>query len=354
MRQSENNKLEALESRFKFLSETITLDYQPQDWSEVEALLENEKKSDDKLIIPFLPIGIAISLFIALITLFQINQGTRNISSNTIAKDLKETPKSTSSEDQIYTTTENQERDEKHNNNVKESESINQKIKTEREAKQTYLDHTIINKSKDKQIKRPNPTGSQLGMDQSTRDSDILSLSIPHNERPIDKTARASKGTPVENLNGSSNLEKNQNEKEKVTTPSVTLQKPIASAELGDRNLTQQIPDLLKISPTEIVSTEKNEIVTIPEDQLIEIAQAKTPKLFLNANAGVELAQTPRGNLGDTDYNFGLKIGYVTNSKIAFTVGVNYISECYSALGEDYSPPAGFWSSTNGVAPDEY
>ena len=76
------------------------------------------------------------------------------------------------------------------------------------------------------------------------------------------------------------------------------------------------------------------------------------PKFFINLNAGVEIASTPLGERSDGDYNFGAKLGYVASSKLIVTTGVNYIKESYTAEGDDYTAPTGFWSATNGEAPE--
>jgi len=82
------------------------------------------------------------------------------------------------------------------------------------------------------------------------------------------------------------------------------------------------------------------------------VADVKRPKFYVNLNAGIEIASTPLGELSDTDFNFGLKLGYVASSKLVLTAGVNYINECYAADGDDYTAPTGFWASTEGVAPE--
>jgi len=84
-----------------------------------------------------------------------------------------------------------------------------------------------------------------------------------------------------------------------------------------------------------------------------EKLEEKGPKILIGANAGIELAQSPLGGLSDTDYSIGLRFGYIASSKLVINAGVNYISECYQAEGDDYIPPVGFWASTEGVAPEE-
>ena len=72
----------------------------------------------------------------------------------------------------------------------------------------------------------------------------------------------------------------------------------------------------------------------------------------MNLNAGIETSQTPLGELSDTDYNLGIRAGYVASSKLVISAGVNYINECYTADGQDYTAPVGFWKATDGRPPD--
>jgi hypothetical protein len=79
----------------------------------------------------------------------------------------------------------------------------------------------------------------------------------------------------------------------------------------------------------------------------------KSPKFLLNLNVGIEIAQTPMGGLSDVDYSFGARLGYIANSKLVINAGLNYIRECYLAEGDDYRPPVGFWAASEGVPPEE-
>ena len=91
------------------------------------------------------------------------------------------------------------------------------------------------------------------------------------------------------------------------------------------------------------------------EASLIDVSQESKgyrPRFLLNVNAGVEVSSTPLGELSDTDYNLGLRLGYVASSKLVLSAGVNYINECYVADGDDYDAPTGFWSATEGEAPE--
>ena len=83
-----------------------------------------------------------------------------------------------------------------------------------------------------------------------------------------------------------------------------------------------------------------------------EILEEHNPKWILNANVGVETAQSPLGGRSDVDYSVGLRLGYLTSSKLSFNLGANYIREGYQAQGEDYIPPVGFWSASEGVPPE--
>lgn len=83
-----------------------------------------------------------------------------------------------------------------------------------------------------------------------------------------------------------------------------------------------------------------------------EILEEHNPKWIFNANVGVETAQSPLGGRSDVDYSVGLRLGYIASSKLSFNVGANYIREAYQAQGEDYIPPVGFWSASEGVPPE--
>ena len=76
------------------------------------------------------------------------------------------------------------------------------------------------------------------------------------------------------------------------------------------------------------------------------------PRFFYNINAGIETAQTPNGNRSELDFNLGLRLGTVVSSRVVITAGLNYINESYAADGSDYSPPANFWSATDGRPPE--
>ncbi len=124
----------------------------------------------------------------------------------------------------------------------------------------------------------------------------------------------------------------------------------------GELDHTQRIDNVsnitaLLIAPLDLATRSLSKELTLENKS--EVLDEKKPKFLFNVNAGVEIAQSPLGGLSDTDYSFGFNFGYAASSKLVVNAGVNYIRECYLAEGGDYSPPVGFWSATEGVAPEE-
>ena len=91
--------------------------------------------------------------------------------------------------------------------------------------------------------------------------------------------------------------------------------------------------------------------VKLPELVVTEVYANRTPTRFVfGIQGGVEVSQTPLGNLSDTDFSIGAKFGIVASDNFVLNVGVSYIRECYVAPTSDYTVPLGFWQ---GNVPDD-
>jgi len=339
-----------LEERFKEISENPSLEYRPSDWLELEAKLDQEDKKKRPAFL-YLSLGLLSMVILGawlapfdssntnqpISPIDTINLGQQNIQlSSTLPFDNEAKLEDRNQTKADYTASNKQQyssydefstiaaslqrllRESDSNERDVEETSIRSSLEIDLQLKSK---RTEFHSTSDFPRKARNNSAKQtLHNSYTAYTSDIT---IPNaNFVTIQKTKKSSLG----NAKTSSNLP-------------VDI-RPIDVKPFDDRPIDNNLVHVLSLLSEKMVVD--NTLLT----------ESDGPRFFINANAGVETSQTPMGELSDTDFSLGIKAGYLVNSKLVITAGVNYINECYLADGNDYNPPKDFWKSTEGRAPE--
>ena len=337
---SEYNKLA---SRFKQLAESPELEYQPADWTALAERLDKEE-DDDKVALPFFKYGLfgLISLLVLLggwvtfaksnepdmISAHQAETLTNETKLDKVISDaivpaaqveLSDSPAEAKQQDDLSVTDESSE------------------LKAKPQNGQTEIQENAVPLRKVPSI-NDNLMVGETSENNSESDG-------PHSESQQPTSVRGNEGQQ------DSQVAKGADNSSFDTTSKLN------SSRLSKQEVLPFVDELaLLIIPLEMDESLDERLARILEELSIvplNASDGPRPKIFIAASLAIEQAQSPNGDNSDSDINVGLQLGYVTGSKLVVRAGVNYVKESYLAAGDDYSPPAGFWMSTEGRAPDQ-
>jgi len=360
-----------LETHFKHLADAQEFEYQAADWSALEERLDKDESNKTPFFIFLLIVLLGVT---ASITWFWVSDsGSQNVnttaplsqninvneipSSDVIALNTtaelsaeQETIKTKSSKtvdfagtatDELSNENKSRKEDQKvslneHQNNLEvkssisqlELEKVNKNIKETKVENQNEPRFIGINKLVSSDLENRSQTKKVYEETLETISSG------DHISSDIDQNSVIKRST--------SNLEQNNKENQIAINNRSILNSKLDIAYL--------IKDILPLTTGNV-----DEHVALPNHMGIDssyIDVPTRPRFLINLNAGVEISQTPRGRISDTDFSFGVKLGYIASSRLILTAGANYINECYAAETQDYRPPKGFWRSTEGRAPN--
>ncbi len=342
-----------LEERFKFLSETHEFDFEPADWNDLKDRLDDDDRKKRPFILLFSIGTLALFLLSAWMwTSSAPNEaiGTINNENHGIGQQqeaIASGQSAISASQQLAPTADELQVDERIND-VGTSQ-----IRNQLEAGQSQdSDITIQSPELSEKLLSTNESGSSPVKEQKQE----FSLVGPQvlNRPPNNSNAGSSELLSEEE----NSLSQNYKESTAVDEHKESTAFDKAVSEVASDNKVIDLHNIasLTILPfavphnlDEALSQLEGKIVVEESDD----SEYRTPRFLINLNAGVEVAQTQLGGVSDTDFNYGLKLGYITGSKLVVTAGANYIEECYLAEGGDYAPPSGFWSSTEGRGPEQ-
>lgn len=318
-----------LENRFKHLSKIQKFEYESLDWAHLAARLDHE---DEKKKTFYIPQSVGIIWLLLIGTSIMYSLSYYNISNNPNYSNLTAEHEQLQSfaadlsilEKNLITSIQNNNHNqEKSNASFVNIESRDNNIQPS--DKGTIREKTLstIADVSDKQPVRSDSHGtsafaySKSSVETSSNSTD-QPISLSHNNKTIHRS-EAPHATTKPSSAGV------------AVSPLPIVLRPFSTYTKDDIN--SQLLKLIKVDTSLITDT-------------------KRPRFYVNLNAGIETSQTPLGELSDTDYNLGIRAGYVASSKLVISAGVNYINECYTADGQDYTAPVGFWKATDGRPPD--
>jgi len=336
-----------LEDRFVYLSENQEFDYQKTEWTKLESRLDQDE-SRNKYFLVLLFLGVVSIAALGFVMLGSSTSSTSNdnpidseqVVQNTLGAVV--TPDLTSDQAARSFTIKDGLRELAPNSGESLTTSNN--------------------------VKKDRVSTGQLTTPTTTKAKVLSEYKANSLSNTSDGSSNSKNAMPIDVRDDSINSDKEQGE-----APVVTIETPTigSGGEISNRTEVSSPANAQKelFMPSEaesgIYSLAKLPVNILPLDVNEEsyvldrihldnslVEKIQRPKFYVNLSAGVELASTPLGELSDTDFNFGLKLGYVASSKLVLTAGVNYINECYMADGDDYTAPTGFWSATEGVAPE--
>ena len=336
MSNSEYNKLE---EHFKFLAQNPRFDYQQDDWSALAARLD-EDNNDKKLFIPFRLFGL-FGLVLVLIGMWFWASSYNAISAVSSQKQQNHSTSIIASKIQSVGGLTSSDRSQQNSGSTDKSAQGSSQASSSSISSVIEVSKNEHNKDKNQAIitdsKTETRTSVKRGLKRGT-----------DNTADTNNNRQSSSGQP--HAYGTEKQFQDDMESTIDSTVDITALKSTTALNLKSLRV-PIIPKLLgPISNDQ--SIELKEILKKINLDKPNEQKSSRPHFLVNLNAGVEISRTPLGELSDTDYSFGIKLGYITSNKFVLTAGANYISECYLADGEDYSPPTGFWQSTDGVAPE--
>ncbi len=340
MSESNKNKLKEFESRFRLVSEEKVFEYNPSDWTALEALLDKEERNIGPLPAILTGLGLIVILFLG------YNSFTNQ--DNTTSATISQT-------NIIDSSTTDDKGDDRGNTNEQIGILETTPIKVKEQAEEA----NEIGLKNQQKITVESNAGLIIAQDMNNKETSKGEKRAPSALLLQDDLTE--KGNDVYgsiSLTDQNNATARQTEMVKESTPAVNDKKQV---QLPPSISNEQEEWVASVMPLAALESRLNVIVAskrtpIEFGDFVDVdnnADLLRSRFIISGNIGVEVAQTPLGDRSDTDYNFGLRLGFAASSKLVLTAGLNYIQECYSAEAKDYTPPMGFWSSTNGVAPDQ-
>ena len=307
MSESDKVRLELFESRYKEVSETQEFKYNPEDWYALQQMMNEDDRK--RRPISWIFLGSSLLILVLVLTFVYMRSDFDSLNGSEISNDIADSPTTDlKTSDNIFDTNSievNGEMPEK-----KSTQIINSADKNNLVSSPEFTLSDNINSSQT--LTRT----EQTNLDVQTQ-SELTINDVSQNNRLISKDSKS----------------------------------PIKGKTESTQN--SDLRHLENINPLPLLISEldKNNQQAISFENPIEVQSSKSsPRFVFNINGGVELSQTPLGELSDADYNLGFKFGYIISNKMAPTAGVSYMRECYIAATPDYTVPLGFWQ---GNPPDQ-
>lgn len=348
----------ALETQFKHLADNQVFDFEPSDWAALEARLDDD--SYRRPLFAFLIFGL-LSIFAASAWFILSDAQASEPALSSIQEHSLLTPKEQLSGNTALASIDKIElKDES-----KSVEKANQKD-----------DNIIISGNQTQGVENSNRNTGQtqhkgladtrtalsLGSDNIGSDNignDYIGTSRPEHKLNSEQTTTLSNTAQEMQAGYASNIPTDTEIDQSISESEPTRQASIAGFKKENAECDIEKESInFALLPSIIADLENDHsqlLVALSDKMSIDstfLNRYIGPRFLINLNEGVEISQTPAGGMSDTDFNFGLRLGYLVSPKLVLTAGANYLSECYTAETQDYRPPAGFWRSTEGRAPE--
>ncbi len=322
-----------LEKIFKLGTEDGQFEYDPNAWSQMEILLNKEKKKK-RFIFWFTLIGVSTILF----GTFYIFMNARGNNQHVISpkKELIGIKKINSNQSKVVTGL-NEKKLSK-----KESTFIN--------TKNDRTNDTNRFNNNSKELKQNNVKVSKNELSQVGFGKDKVLKEITSKQK-------AKQSSLPQKLNkGTVNIEK-------------TKSKTPISNEFDDKNLkdielkessdlkNEMVNDMIYLTQLEFLKPKliwKNRLTENLELSQVQVSDSNNNNknerpLFLMLAAGRRYTATPATNLGNGDNIYSLGLGFGISRHLAVTLQGSYTEDVYQAGYEDYLPYKGYW--TRGIKP---
>ncbi len=315
MSESDKEKLELFELRYREVSKAQTYNYNPEDWYALQQMMNQDDRKRKPIVWIFLGSSLLILGLIVGIVFLNNDFEYNGLDLEDNKKSIAKSSTTSHSSEKLYETINIQEE-----NDIIDNKSIvTPTSEIHKPSESSILPSSSENNNQETQIN--SNQNNTLELDNKPNQPPYLSESTdnvshnvalePRNSRPVNK------------------------EKFESMIPSISKHQE----------------NIIPIPLHNIKKLESDNKLILPIANQIEVKSSRlTPRFLFNINGGVEVSQTPKGTISDTDFSLGIKFGYVVSNKVVLSAGVSYIRECYTAATSDYSVPSGFWQ---GNPPDQ-
>lgn len=301
---SEKNTYQKLEKSLQNGAPKKHYDYDPDAWTSLEMMLEEDEKSN---LLGLLPILISFLIIIG-IGLIWVNQYKSESDTKSVTQN------------EIYLSV------EKVISEANVSDNINGQISP---LTQVNIDKTEINIQGTEVNK--NTTNHINNQHLINKDSDQLDKS--------DSILSS------QNSNTGSSREKEAKQVDELEKGLITLTSAKTQEVISERKMRSSI----NISSLEIanMSLEDGELRILNNDNIVPIL-TKPPVRVFSIVGGLESSRTPKGNHGQPDLNIGIKYAHTLSSKLSLTMGAQYVVSRYRAEKGEYKSTAKFFEDRGG------